>query len=154
MQYFRAVNKTKKEVVCPWCLGDEADAADWSPNTLGAILALQLEPCEAIGDDQEHGVMLKIDPSIGEQFARTMSKGVPKPQEPVERDLNSIIGRWAGDDVYLVGSPEREEYQESFGYKNISLELAVTWNRIIGDEDMQLKYRPDCECEPVATAKV
>jgi hypothetical protein len=69
-------------------------------------------------------------------------------------DVYLTAGRWAGDDIYLVSSPDREEYQESFGYRNISQELATEWNSIIDEEDMQLEYRPDCECEPVTTAKV
>jgi hypothetical protein len=152
MQYYRAVNKTKKEVVCPWCLGDDAGAPEWSLNVLGAIRALHLPSDD--GNGREHDGGLFVDRLISPLFERAIEKGIPEPKGPIERDLNSILGRWAGDDVFLVGNPELKEYQDSFGYRNISLELATTWNRIVGDEDMQLEYRPDCECEPVATAKV
>lgn len=149
MQYYRAVNKTKKEVVCPWCLGDNARAAEWSVNVLGAIRALHM-PADGVA--QHSGLF--VDRLISPLFERALEKGIPLPKGPIERDLNSVLGRWAGDDVFLVSDPDMKEYQESFGYKNISLELAVTWNRVCGDEDMQLEYRPECECEAVAEAMV
>jgi len=39
-QYFKAVNVTKKEVVCPWCLGGVAKLIEWAVNPWGAVFTL------------------------------------------------------------------------------------------------------------------
>jgi hypothetical protein len=150
MQYFRAVNVTKKEVVCPWCLGNDADSPEWSTNILGAICLLQQPRTKDGACDNDSGLSLLVDPSLEEHFERAMRKGIPKVLKKIDMELELIAARWAGDEVYLVGSPEREEYQDSFGYRNISQEVATAWNDIVDDEDMHLQYQPDCVCEPVA----
>ena len=152
MQYFRAVNTTKKEVVCPWCLGDDADTPEWSTNFLGAICLLQQPRTEDGACDEETGVSISVDPSVAEHFERAMRKGIPKVRKLVVMD--SMAGRWAGDEVFLVSDRDRSEYQESFGYQNISQELADAWNKVTDDKDMQLQYQPECVCTPVAAATV
>ena len=65
-----------------------------------------------------------------------------------------VDGRWAGDEVYLVGDYDSSElYEESRSYRNISRELAHTWNSFIEIEDMQLKYNPDCSCQTFVEVK-
>ena len=48
-QYFRAVNKTKKEVVCPWCVGGGAKLWEWAANPIGALFVLLLRRSSGSG---------------------------------------------------------------------------------------------------------
>ena len=55
---------------------------------------------------------------------------------------SSVVGRWAGDHVALIG-----DYDETFAwsdlkhYTNISQQLVEEWNRIVGDKEFLLTCR-------------
>ena len=66
---------------------------------------------------------------------------------PINVPADSIVGRWAGDRVVLIGDyDESKLWEELPTYRNISKEVVETWNRFIEMDDMQLEYRPDCSC--------
>ena len=150
-QYFRAVNKTKKEVICPWCLGGGAKLWEWAANPLGAVFTLLLRRSDGGGGGDFYGTgpqMLEMDPAAPEKVFQAIAKGVAMEGEPIDAAPDSLVGRWAGDEVYLVGDYDSSElYDESRGYRNISRELADTWNSFIEFKEMQLKYNPECTCE-------
>jgi hypothetical protein len=157
-QYFRAVNKTKKEVVCPWCLGGGSKLWEWAANPSGAVFTLLLRRSDGGGGGDYYGYgpqMLEMDPAVPEKVFQAIAKGVAMEGRPIEPELDTVVGRWAGDEVYLVGDYDSSElFEESFGYRNISRQLAETWNDFIEFEEKQLKYNPECTCETRTEAKV
>jgi hypothetical protein len=157
-QYFRAVNKTKQEVICPWCLGGGSKLWEWAANPLGAVFTLLLRRSDGGGGGDFYGYgpqMLEMDPAAPEKVFRAIANGVAMEGKPIEPEPDSVVGRWAGDEVYLVGDYDSSElYEASHGYRNISRELADTWNGFIEIEDMRLEYNPDCKCETVAEVTV
>ncbi len=107
-QYFKAVNVSKQEVVCPWCLGGGAKLWEWSANTQGAIFTLLLR---------------KSDDRGGGDFR----------EATFETDPEALVGRWAGDHVVLVGDYDSSGlYQKSKRFRNLSHELAEVWNPPVG----------------------
>lgn len=156
-QYFKAVNLDKKEVVCPWCIGGGAKLWEWAANSYGAIFTLLLRRSSQTGggdyrdpipqseriatldsDDPEHAKQ-SIQDAIGLAVA---AEGMP-----INISADSIVGRWAGDRVVLIGDyDESELWKELPTYRNISKELVESWNEFIELDDRQLEYRPDCSC--------
>lgn len=138
-QYFRAVNKTKKEVVCPWCLGGGAKLWEWAVNPLGAIFVLLLRRSDGAGggDFYQYGSrFVEVYDNAPETIPRPILEAYEAEGKPGP-DPDSVVGRWAGDEVYLIGDYDVSElYEESRGYRNISRELAETWNSFIESEDM------------------
>jgi len=61
---------------------------------------------------------------------------------------DSIVGRWAGDEVYLVGDyDESQLFREAYdGYRNISKEVIEAWNGFIDIEQMLLEHNENCSC--------
>lgn len=157
-QYFRAVNTTKKEVVCPWCLGGIAKLWEWAANPWGAVFTLLLRRSDGSGGGDYYGYgtqKIELDPAAPEKAFHAIAKGVAMEGKPIEPEPDSVVGRWAGDEVYLVGDYDSSRlYQESYGYRNISRELAETWNGFIDIKDMRLEYNPNCKCETFAEATV
>jgi hypothetical protein len=152
-QYFRAVNKTKKEVVCPWCIGGGAKLWEWAANPLGAVFVLLLRKSSGSGGGdywQQIPQIVELTGTEPADFAKALAtigclEGAPAPTEP------SIVGRWAGDEVYLVGDYDSSRlYQESCGYRNISEELVTAWNSFIDLDDHRLELRPTCNCREFA----
>jgi hypothetical protein len=153
-QYFRAVNKTKKEVVCPWCLGGGAKLWEWAASPMGAVFVLLMRRSSGRGGGDYYGYgephIVSVDGSpAGLAMALQRVASLEGAPAPIEED--SLVGRWAGDEVYLVGDYDSSRlYQESFGYRNISGELADTWNKFIEREDRQMNFRPLCSCGNLA----
>ena len=122
-QYFKAVNVSKQEVVCPWCLSGGAKLWEWSANTQGAIFTLLLR---------------KSDDRGGGDF----------PEATLETDPEALVGRWAGDNVVLIGDYDSSGlWEKSKRYRNISHEVADAWNRFIELDDKQLIHYWNCSCQ-------
>jgi hypothetical protein len=151
-QYFRAVNKTKQEVVCPWCLGGGAKLWEWAANPLGAVFVLLLRKSSGSGGGDYFGYGPQIlEVTSSDTLAHAVAKAVALEGQPVKPDPDCVVGRWAGDEVYLVGDYDSSRlYQESYGYRNISRELVEAWNSFIDIKDMRLKCNPQCDCASFA----
>lgn len=149
-QYFRAVNKTKKEVVCPWCIGGGAKLWEWAASPMGALFVLLLRRSSGSGGGDHYGYGPQIIELNGGSMADAVAKIASMEGSPAPVDEKSVVGRWAGDEVYLVGDYDSSQlYQESFEYRNISRELVETWNSFIELENRQLNY-DECGChQPV-----
>lgn len=134
-QYFAAVNKDKKEFVCPWCINGGAKLWEWAANTQGAIFTLLLRKSDEGGGGDYYG------------YHRECTEG-----GPIHCPLSSIAGRWACDSVALVGDYDSSKIwddlytQKKHIYRNISKELVETWNDFIETDSMQLQYRPCSSC--------
>lgn len=121
-QYFKAVNVTKQEFVCPWCLSGGAKLWEWSANTQGAIFTLLLRKSDEGGGGDFHEATFETDPA-------------------------SLVGRWAGDQVVLVGDYDSNGlYQKAKSFRNISHDLAEVWNRFVSLPDKRLETNDDCSC--------
>ena len=122
-QYFKAVNVSKQEVVCPWCLSGGAKLWEWSANRQGAIFTLLLR---------------KSDEGCGGDFH----------EATFETDPEALVGRWAGDHVVLVGDYDSSGlYEKAKSFRNISHELAEVWNRFVPLGDKQLTLHKSCSCQ-------
>ncbi len=110
-QYFLAVNVSKKEYVNPWEIGGGAKLWEWCANTIAAIFPYLLRKSNEGGGGD-------CD-FVNAEYA----------------------GRWAGDEVYLVGDyDESHLFQTAEAkYSNISQPLAEEYNDFIGVKDLQLK---------------
>jgi hypothetical protein len=150
-QYFKAVNLDKREVVCPWCLGGGAKLWEWAVNTQGAVFTLLLRQSSGTGGGDYGGpepqtIELTEDNAAAE-FSDIIAKGIAREGMSMPIPSSSVVGRWAGDRVALIG-----DYDESFvwsdleQYTNISEQLVEEWNRFVGeDEQFHLTY-DRCGC--------
>lgn len=150
-QYFKAVNVTKKEVVCPWCLGGVAKLIEWAINPWGAIFTLLLRKSDASGGGDFYGYrtmnIVLDEESAPETIMHAVAKGVAMEGRPVVPPKDSLVGRWAGDEVYLVGDYDSSKlFEKSKKFRNISCQLVATWNHFIDVDEMRLKYNPKCSC--------
>ncbi len=126
-QYFKAVNISKKEYVCPWCVGQVAKLWEWSANPHGSIFTLLLRKSSEGGGGDFHG-------------------------PTYEQDKNAIPGRWAGDHVCLVGDYDESRIWDHIdGYRNISKELVEPWNNFIEIPAMKLTFE---ECNSCGEARM
>ena len=110
-QYFRVVNKTKREYVSPWDIGGGAKLWEWCANhTAGIFPYLLRKSNEGGGGD-------------------------------IQSDNLQFAGRWAGDEVYLVGDYDKSNLYETAEsqYHNISKELAKEYNEFIQIKECKLK---------------
>ena len=153
-QYFKAINVTKQEVVCPWCLDTGAKLWEWAANPLAAVFTLLLRKSDCSGGGDYYGYKPKAQELTGsaekdaEQFSELMTEITAKEGAPAHPAPDTVVGRWAGDEVYLVGDYDSSKlYDEARSYRNISRELADEWNDFIELKELQLKYRPDCSCQ-------
>ena len=114
-QYFMPVNKTKREYFTAWEIGGGAKLWEWCASSYSGVLAYLLRKSDELGGGD------------------------------VE-DLDSLTfaGRWAGDEVYLIGDYDSSElYQEAKDhYRNIAKPLAAEYNKFIVLEECQLRYKP------------
>ena len=152
-QYFKAVNLDKREVVCPWCLGGGAKLWEWAANAQGAVFTLLLRKSSAGGGDYYgyHTQEVELDTSSAEGARQALLKAFASVagQEggPVSPKPGSIVGRWAGDRVALVGDYDDSKiWNELPTYLNISEELVETWNDFIEIAELRLKFNPTCSC--------
>ncbi len=157
-QYFKAANLDKKEVVCPWCIGGGAKLWEWAANSCGAIFVLLLRKSSQTGGGdyrdpipRSERIVSVDDSDDPKQSQRSLQDAIGLAVAAEGMSINvpadSIVGRWAGDQVVLIGDyDESELYEELPTYRNISKEVVETWNRFIEIEDMKLRYCPDCSC--------
>lgn len=155
-QYFVAVNKTKKEFICPWCVGGVAKLWEWAANPWGSLFTILLRKSDASGGGDFYGYAPKTmnaeHLSQAEQasaFAESLMEITAKEGAPAHPAPGTIVGRWAGDEVYLVGDYDSSQlFGEAFGsYQNVSQEVVETWNSFMDLEDQQLKYNSGCTCQ-------
>jgi hypothetical protein len=155
-QYFKAANLDKKEVVCPWCIGGGAKLWEWAANSYGAIFVLLLRQSSQTGGGDYRDPIPRSERSVSvddsddpEKSRRSLQDAiglaVAAEGMPTNIPADSIVGRWAGDRVVLVGDyDESELWKELPAYHNISKEVVETWNKFIELDDKRLVYRPDC----------
>ena len=148
-QYFKAVNLDKREVVCPWCLGGGAKLWEWAVNPQGAIFTLLLRKSSATGGGDYGGPEPQtVEVSeIGEgNLAELIAKSVVREGLQMPIPSSSVVGRWAGDRIALVGDYDESGLcNELDSYTNITEQLIVEWNRFVDFKDAELEYRP-CSC--------
>lgn len=113
-QYFMAVNKTKKEYFRAWDMGGGAKLWEWCANPQAGVLPFLLR---------------KSDESGGGDVEVSATKA-------------GFAGRWAGDEVYLVGDYDSSHlYQQvKDEYINIAKELVREYNEFIGIQSHKLEY--------------
>ncbi|KAA1258576.1 hypothetical protein LF1_10980 [Rubripirellula obstinata] len=143
-QYFKPVNTDKKEFVCPWCIGGGAKLWEWAANRQGAVFTLLLRQsgCTGGGDygGQEPQVVELKD---GDNIADIIAKGVVREGMSMPIPNESIVGRWAGDRVALIGDYDDSGIYSiaSEQYRNISEPLVEAWNQFLGDDQFSLQYQ-------------
>ena len=140
-QYFLAVNETKRQYVCPWCIGGGAKLWEWMVNDYAGLFVLLLRQSNESGggdwdgyhNGYDEGDCVKCKP--GGEHSR----------------LDKLVGSWAGDSVVLVGDYDqsnlfdiaREEYQ------NISRDIGQAFNRFTGSQERQLTLEACDGCNKV-----
>lgn len=146
-QYFKAVNLDRKEVVCPWCLGGGAKLWEWAANAYGSVFTLLLRKSSG-GGGGDYGSLptqfLSFEDGA-ESIEKAVAAGVAREGQPFELPEDSIVGRWAGDRIVLVGDYDDSNlWDELPSYRNISKDVVTAWNDFIEMEEMQLEFRSDC----------
>jgi hypothetical protein len=147
-QYFKAVNLDKREFVCPWCLDGGAKLWEWCANPYGKIFCLLLRKSSETGGGDYRGPrpqFLDLNQNAVD-LAAIVAEGLAQEGVPVEVPPTSVVGRWAGDRVCLIGDYDDSGiYGELKSFTNITKQLVEEWNEFLGDEDFSLRYRP-CSC--------
>jgi hypothetical protein len=110
-QYFMPVNTTKKEYIRFWDIGGLAKLWEWCVNPEAGIFPYLLRKSNEGGGGDVH------------------------------LDNPRYAGRWAGDEVYLIGDYDHNKLYEKaiVEYRNISHELAEEYNRFVEIDDRKLK---------------
>jgi hypothetical protein len=108
-----AVNVTKKEYVQSWDIGGFAKLWEWCVGLTAGI------------------------------FPYLLRKSTGRGGGDIEFESPIFAGRWAGDEVYLVGDyDEGPLYEKARAeYRNISRELAVEYNQFIAVDDRKLHIK-------------
>lgn len=117
-QYFIPVNQTKREYFTAWEIGGLAKLWEWCANPQAGVLAYLLRK-----SDDSGGGDVAMDETI------------------------AFAGRWAGDQVYLVGDYDSSQlYQKAkSSYRNIAEPLVAEYNRFMASEEHRLVYQPMAE---------
>lgn len=146
-QYFKPINLTKKEFVCPWCIGGGAKLWEWAVNTQGAIFTLLLRQSSGTGGGDYAGPGPQIvELADGDDLSYIIGKAVAREGLPIKLPAESMIGRWAGDRVALIGDyDESGLYETARCYKNISEPLVEAWNQFVDLDERKLDFN-DCGC--------
>jgi hypothetical protein len=148
-QYFLAVNKTRKEYVCAFCLGCSPNLVDWALDQHSGVFALLLRCSSRLGARDYLGPRTEIlDPlqMSPEEIAEADARGVPREAGPCAIPADSVIGSWAGGEVYLVGDSDSSglfdlAYRE---YRNIGLEVVEAYNQMVPKFPLRLD---ECRCQ-------
>ncbi len=158
-QYFKAVNLDKREVVCPWCLGGGAKLWEWAANSYGAVFTLLLRKSSATGggdykrspcSPSTRAIVLNTRSPQDEarSVASAIMEAVAAEGQPVDLAPDSIVGRWAGDRVVLIGDYDASKlWHELPSYRNVSKELCAVWNAFVECDEYQLSFNPMCSCQ-------
>ena len=150
-QYFVAVNKTKKEFICPWCVGGGAKLWEWAANPYGGLFTILLRQSDATGGG-DYGAgpprIINLDSNMTGKELTTMIGKLSSEGDSFTAG-HCIVGSWAGDHVVLVGDYDSSElYQEArSSYRNISEDVVSAWNVFMDIEEMQLAYNSSCSCQ-------
>jgi hypothetical protein len=147
-QYFKAVNTDKKEYVCPWCIGGGAKLWEWAANAQGAIFTLLLRKSSG-GGGGDYGSppteMLSLSDNPA-SLANAVREGVAREGQSIGLEPDSVVGRWAGDSVFLVGDYDESGLYNVPGYRNLSREIVEAWNAFIEISDLKLEWKPCRSC--------
>ena len=105
-----AVNVTKKEYVSPWDIGGVGKLWEWCVNRQAGIFPYLLRKSSEGGGGD------------------------------IRLEHPHFAGRWAGDEVYLIGDYDESKLFEiaKTEYHNISRELAEEYNEFVQLDDCQL----------------
>ena len=153
-QYFKAVNLNRKEYVCPWCIGGGAKLWEWAANSQGAIFTLLLRKSSESGAGDYYGYRTR-EVTLGEGrgsspegLLESIGATVALEGQPIPAQTpDSIVGRWVGDRVILVGDYDDSElWSELPAYDNISEHVVRDWNSFMDIPEMKLTFHPDCSC--------
>jgi len=142
-QYFKPVNTDKKEFVCPWCISGGAKLWEWAANRQGAIFTLLLRQSTSTGAGDYGGQGPQvIELTEGQEIQDVIAKGIAREGMPMPIPKESIVGRWAGDRVALVGDYDETGLYSTATelYRNISEPLCEAWNQFLGDEQFHIQY--------------
>ena len=61
--------------------------------------------------------------------------------QPIPASTDTIVGRWAGDRVVLIGDyDESKLWDELPAFRNVTAELVEAWNEFIEIPEMKLKF--------------
>ena len=120
-QYMVLINQSRREYVCPWCVGGTAKLAEWCLNPQAGLLPYLLRKSSGTGGGD-------VANPAACQYA----------------------GRWAGDCIQLVGDyDESGDFETAFEeFSNISVELVAEYNEFIGCEDLRLRVGLCGVCRP------
>ncbi|MEZ5942910.1 MAG: hypothetical protein R3C18_16075 [Planctomycetaceae bacterium] len=147
-QYFKAVNTQKQEYVCPWCIGGGAKLWEWAANPQGSIFTLLLrKSSETGGGDIGHVGPQIIELTETSSLSDVVAQAIAREGLPIDIPPESIIGRWAGDPVFLVGDYDTSHlYRWAKSYRNISEPLVDVWNKFIELDELKLQFSPCDSC--------
>lgn len=149
-QYFVAVNKTKKEFICPWCVGGCAKLWEWAANPWGGLFTILLRQSDATGGG-DYGAgppkIINLDSKMTGEELTTMIGKLSNEGDSFTAG-HSIVGSWAGDHVVLVGDYDSSGlFKKAFSkYRNVSEDVVTAWNVFMDIEEMQLAYNSSCSC--------
>ena len=157
-QYFKAVNFDKREVVCPWCLGGGAKLWEWAANSYGAIFTLLLRQSSATGggdyadplsaDRREVELAGLSSKDAKDAVMAAIVQAVTAEGRPAVLPADSVVGRWAGDRVALIGDYDQSKTWDKLpAFRNVSKELCDAWNAFIDLPDRQLTFNAKCSCQ-------
>lgn len=153
-QYFKPVNVTKKEYICPWCIGTGAKLWEWAANPSGAIFVLLLRrSSQSGGGDFGCCTPQMIQLTESDDLADIVASALAKEGADAILDPAEIVGRWAGDEIYLIGDYDEpgDIYREAKSWRNISELMVTAWNSFIELPERKLHFEycgcgecPDC----------
>jgi hypothetical protein len=96
----------------------------------------------------------RSDPKAGEKVLASMRRTVGMEGQPVDIPADTVVGRWAGDRVALVGDYDHSKLWDKLPtYRNISRQVIAEWNEFIEVPEKQLRFNQDCGCNKKATRK-
>ncbi|MCA9062830.1 MAG: hypothetical protein KDA96_07220 [Planctomycetaceae bacterium] len=153
-QYFKPVNVTKQEYICPWCIGAGAKLWEWAANPCGAIFVLLLRrSSQTGGGDFGSTKPLFIEVANDGECSDVIAQVLQREGADAVADASQIVGRWAGDEIYLVGDYDEsgDLYRRAKSWRNISESVVEAWNGFIEIPELKLRFEycgcgecPDC----------